>query len=90
MRSLIRDFTLVALASSTYTTAAHLNQPPQRPITAQLPAEAPDGGFGKDAGGLPFSTAKLEAYIEDVMERWHAAGLAISVINGNETWAKVG
>lgn len=59
----------------------------------QIPLEAeastPDhdiSHFGK----LPFATAELEEYIEDVMERWHAPGMAVAIINGENTWAKVG
>lgn len=39
--------------------------------------------------GLPFSTSALEKYIESSMKKWHALGMAVAIINGNETWAKV-
>ncbi|KUI56636.1 D-aminopeptidase [Cytospora mali] len=64
---------------------AFLNSPPQRPLATQ-PSGADHDAFQTDA--LPFSTAALEGYIEDVLERWHAAGMAVAIINGNETWAK--
>lgn len=44
---------------------------------------------GASTDGLPFSTSALEEYIEAAMENWHAPGMAVAIINGNETWAKV-
>lgn len=31
----------------------------------------------------------LETYIEHLMEKWHVPGLAIAIVDGNKTWAKV-
>ncbi|KUI74345.1 hypothetical protein VM1G_09668 [Cytospora mali] len=64
---------------------AFLDSQPQRPLATQ-PSGADHDAFETDA--LPFSTAALEGHIEDVLERWHAAGLAVAIINGIETWAK--
>lgn len=61
---------------------AFQEQQSQRPLVTQ-----PSGVDHSNA--LPFSTTALEEYIEDVMERWHAAGMAVAVINGSETWSKV-
>lgn len=59
----------------------------------QIPLESQDSTKAQDVSPsdrLPFSTAELEEYIGDVMDRWHAPGMAVAVINGEETWAKVG
>lgn len=31
----------------------------------------------------------LEDYVGAIMKEWHVPGMAIAVINGNETWSKV-
>lgn len=41
------------------------------------------------SGTIPLSTNELEEYIEDVMERWHAPGVAVAIIQGGNTWTKV-
>lgn len=53
----------------------------------QKPLEHLDGEASKN--GLLFSTSALEEYIEGAMEKWHAPGMAVAIINGSETWAKV-
>lgn len=53
----------------------------------QQPLGHIDGEASKN--GLPFSTSALEEYIKSAMEKWHAPGMAVAIINGNETWAKV-
>lgn len=55
--------------------------PPQQPI-GHVDSEA-------SKNGLPFSTSALEEYIEGAMEKWHAPGMAVAIVNGNKTWAKV-
>lgn len=55
--------------------------------SSQHPLGHDDGGASEHA--LPFSTSDLEKFIEGTMEKWHAPGMAVSVINGNATWAKV-
>lgn len=60
---------------------AALEPPPQQPL-----GHVDNEEF---TGGLPFSTSALEEYIEGAMEKWHAPGMAVAIINGNETWAKV-
>lgn len=61
-------------------------------VTQQIPlawqTDTEDSG-GTSPGDLPFSTADLEEYIEDVMDRWHAPGMAVAVINGEHTWENV-
>lgn len=32
----------------------------------------------------------LDHYIQETIQEWHAPGLAVAVIRGNDTWAKVG
>jgi CubicO group peptidase (beta-lactamase class C family) len=32
---------------------------------------------------------ELEKHIQDVMKTWHVPGVAISVVDGDKTWAKV-
>lgn len=58
---------------------------PDSPI--QQPLRHFDGEASEN--GLPFSTSALEDYIEGAMKKWHAPGMAVAIINGNETWAKV-
>ncbi|OHW99667.1 penicillin-binding protein [Colletotrichum incanum] len=31
----------------------------------------------------------LDAYIQDIMQEWHAPGLAVAIVDGDKTWAKV-
>lgn len=57
--------------------------PPQKPLGHM------HGDKQASTDGLPFSTSALEEYIEAAMKRWHAPGMAVAVINGDETWAKV-
>lgn len=59
---------------------AALEPPPQQPL-----GHVDNEEF---TGGLPFSTSALEEYIGGAMEKWHAPGMAVAIINGNETWAK--
>ncbi|ROV95716.1 hypothetical protein VMCG_07562 [Cytospora schulzeri] len=68
-----------------YGSRAFLDSYLQQPLATQ-----PSGAdqHAVHTGFLPFSTAALEEYIKDVMERWHAAGMAVAIINGNETWSK--
>lgn len=48
-----------------------------------------DDDFPLGSDKLPFSTSELEAYIEDVMEKWHAPGVAVAIIRGENTWTQV-
>jgi len=41
------------------------------------------------SGDIPFVTEDLEAFIEAKMKQWHCPGLAIGIIDGNQTWFKV-
>ena len=36
----------------------------------------------------PF-TSDFSSFVEQAMQDWHVAGLAISIVDGNETYAKV-
>ncbi|KAK8122751.1 hypothetical protein PG984_011421 [Apiospora sp. TS-2023a] len=54
----------------------------------QFPIGGKDSGSEDSAAGLPFSVKELESYIHDVMGRWKAPGMAVAIVNGNETWAK--
>lgn len=56
-------------------------------LSTQHPLGHVDGEASEN--GLPFSTSALEDYIEVAMKKWHAPGMAVAIINGNETWAKV-
>lgn len=67
-------------------------------VTAAVPGSWEQKPFQKQAGddesplgsgNLPFSTSELEEYIQDVMERWHAPGVAVAIIKGGNTWTKV-
>lgn len=69
------------LSSLVHGAVAALEAPPQQPL-----GHVDNEEF---TGRLPFSTSALEEYIEASMEKWHAPGMAVSIINGNETWAKV-
>ena len=61
-------------------------QGPQIPLGPHLGA---DNLMAVPSGHLPFAVNDLEPYIVDVMERWHAAGMAVAIVSKNETWAKV-
>lgn len=78
MRTSIETLVLYALVFSAVATA---ESPPQQPLVHT------DNGGSTD--GLPFSISALEDYIHEAMERWHAPGMAVAIINGNDTWAKV-
>lgn len=69
--------------------AAALLQVPSQQQPFAAPLYDAGHGDGPQSSSLPFSTTAFEEYVEDVMERWHAPGLAVAVINGNSTWAKV-
>lgn len=43
--------------------------------------------YGHDA--IPIADEAFEKYIEKQMGTWHVPGLAIALIEGNKTWAKV-
>jgi CubicO group peptidase (beta-lactamase class C family) len=54
-------------------------------------AQQPLGQHSDNIHGDGFlQSEELDRYIQDVMDEWHAPGLAVSVVRGNETWAKVG
>ncbi|KAK8072782.1 penicillin-binding protein [Apiospora saccharicola] len=55
---------------------------------AQFPIGGKDSGSDDSAAVLPFSVKELESYIHDVMSRWKAPGMAVAIVNGDETWAK--
>lgn len=80
---------LLALASHAAALAGDAVWQPQhqqqQPLTSQAHKKLDEHAGEPYERGLPFA---LEAYIEDVMERWHSPGLAISIVNGTETWAK--
>ncbi|WP_234038601.1 hypothetical protein, partial [Erythrobacter sp. YJ-T3-07] len=64
----------------------------QRAVIADTAAQQPlTQWYGENASkdGIQ-DTAQLDRYIEHVMKEWHAPGLAVSVVQGNTTWAKVG
>lgn len=77
---------LAILALMSSTAAAYQSHPLQQPLAGQ---QLGSNAEAISADGLPFSEADLEGYIEHVMDKWHAPGLAVAIINGNETWAKV-
>ncbi|KAJ0120161.1 hypothetical protein J7T55_001017 [Diaporthe amygdali] len=77
MRTSIETLVLYALV---YSAVAFAESPPQQPLVHT------DNGGSTDR--LPFSISALEDYIEEAMERWHAPGMAVAIINGNDTWAK--
>ncbi|KAK8016634.1 beta-lactamase/transpeptidase-like protein [Apiospora rasikravindrae] len=54
----------------------------------QHPLGGEDNTSDASLRGLPFSAEKLESYIQDVMDRWKAPGMAVAIVHGNETWAK--
>ncbi len=37
----------------------------------------------------PF-TKDFNALVEELLEEWHVPGMAIAVVDGDETWSKVG
>jgi len=55
--------------------------------SSQHPLGHADNEASEDV--LPFSTSDLVEYIEGSMEKWHAPGMAVAIINGNVTWAEV-
>ncbi|KAI0121106.1 penicillin-binding protein [Xylariales sp. AK1849] len=57
----------------------------QQPLVAQSRIAQGDTAH---ASKLPVVTPELERYIHDVMESFHAPGMAIAIVQGNETWAK--
>lgn len=67
-------------------------------VLAAVPGSREQKPFHKQAGddesplgsgNFPSSTSELEEYIEEVMERWHAPGVAVAIIKGGGTWTKV-
>lgn len=72
---------ILLLSTVAYSTVAVPDSPTQQPL-GQV-------DNGPSANGLPFATSALEKYIEGAMEKWHAPGVAVAIVNGNETWAKV-
>lgn len=58
----------------------------QRPLAKQ----AGDDRARDDAtlDTFPFPIRELGGYIEDVMDRWHAPGMAVAIIKGKDTWTK--
>lgn len=41
-------------------------------------------------GDVPRVVSKdLDEFIERIREEWHAPGLAVAIVDGNNTWAKV-
>jgi len=64
-----------------------LGQDAQKPLgTAQVGR----GGTRTTAasGDMPIVSDGLADFIRDKMKQWHCPGLAIGVIQGNETWLK--
>ncbi|POS75331.1 hypothetical protein DHEL01_v206283 [Diaporthe helianthi] len=43
---------------------------------------------GESENGLPFPTSDLVDYIKGTMEKWHAPGMAVAIVNGKTTWAE--
>ena len=60
--------------------AQHQHQQQQHPLSPNRH----DASSSRD----PF-TSDFSAFVEQAMIDWHVAGLAISVVDGNETYAKV-
>ncbi|KAF3761487.1 beta-lactamase/transpeptidase-like protein [Cryphonectria parasitica EP155] len=60
--------------------------------SANALSQRPFGVLGQYAIGTSKATdpwiPSWTDYIEDVMERWYAPGMAVGVINGSETWLK--
>jgi len=55
--------------------------------------QAPQQVLGNGHTRTPFQRGgklELEQFIEDTMREWRIPGLAVAIINGNSTWAKVG
>ncbi len=50
-------------------------------------SQKPLGGAGDKA--TPF-TAEFGKFVADTLERWHVPGIAISIVDGHDTWAEVG
>ena len=42
-----------------------------------------------ETGRLSWTTNGLEDFVETMMKKWHVPGLALSIIDGNDTWSKV-
>lgn len=63
----------------------------QRFASAVTVLQVPFGHELNDANGQdnPLSRG-LDQYIQETIKEWHAPGLAVAVIRGNDTWAKVG
>lgn len=54
--------------------------------TAQSPLHNED----QTIGDVPRVVSKdLDEFIERIREEWHAPGLAVAIVDGNNTWAKV-
>lgn len=80
---------LFSLAVVARWAAATLEIPTQQQPLLSPPLHDSDHGDSSSSTSLPFSTVAFEEYIDGVMERWHAPGMAVAMINGNDTYAKV-
>lgn len=58
----------------------------QQPLTAPLQLVSSQVEHAPRIADL---AAELEEYIAALIHRWHVPGLAVAVVQGNETWAKV-
>lgn len=76
---------LLVLATAGAVLAADPGSLEQKPFQTQ----AVDDRFPFGSSNFTFSTSELEEYIEEVMARWHAPGVAVAIIKGGSTWTKV-
>jgi hypothetical protein len=62
-----------------------------RSVWAANVQQQPLGHHFTDAhGDSLLQNDELDRYIEDVIVEWHCPGMAVSIVRGNDTWAKVG
>ncbi len=58
-----------------------------------MAAEQPPSGASRvpvdGQNASPF-TKDFDALVKELLEEWHVPGIAIAVVDGDETWSKVG
>lgn len=59
----------------------------QKPISGPISGGS-GGGAAVEGGGSPL-TGEFGRYIDGLLEEWHVPGLAVGVVDGDDTWTEV-
>ena len=57
-------------------------------MAADEPRSAASGAPADGHNASPF-TKDFDTLVEELLEEWHVPGIAIAVVDGDETWTKV-